>query len=190
MPVLKIAVPQCKFQYLHMDLVGPLPTSADGSTYLMTVVKRTTCWPEAFPLRGILAQECADAFTAGWVARFGVPHTITMDRGTQFTGAVWASMCRVLNIHHITTTAFHPQSNGLVERFHRQLKDAFHARTAGTAWLEHLPWILLGLRAAPKEDAAVSAAEVVYGYPLALPGQFQDPVLPPPPGVPAEKHSA
>ncbi len=92
-PVMKIAVPQSKFQHVHVDLVGPLPTSADGSAYLMTVLDRTTRWPEAFPLRGISTQDCADAFTSGWVARFGVPHTIATDRSTQFMVAVWASKC-------------------------------------------------------------------------------------------------
>ena len=92
------------------------------------VVDRTTRWLEAFPLQNITAVACADTFTAGWVARFGVLHTITTARGTQFTGALWASLCGTLNIQHITKTAFHPQSNGVVERFHQQLKDGLRAR--------------------------------------------------------------
>jgi len=58
-----------------------------------------------------------------------------------------------------------------MERFHRQLKEALHARGGGTKWLQHLPWVLLGIRAAPKEEAAVSAAEATLGVPLQLPGQ-------------------
>ena len=70
---------------------------------------------------------------------------------------------------HNTTTAFHPQSNGMVERFYRQLKNSLRARLASTNWFEHLPWVLLGLRSAPRED---SAAEAVYGSDLVLPHQF------------------
>ncbi len=73
---------------------------------------------------------------------------------------------------HITTTAYHPQSNGIVERAHRQIKDALRARLAGVEWPQHLPWVLLSLRAAPKEDAAISSAELVFGAALTLPGQF------------------
>ena len=51
------------------------------------------------------------------------------------------------------STAYHPQSNGMVERFHWQLKAALRARCSGADWLEHLPWVMLGLRAAPKEEA-------------------------------------
>ena len=85
-PPLKIQIPSRKFQHMHVDMVGPLPPAADGSMYLMTVLDPTTRWPEAFPLRGITARECADTFTAGWVARFGMPHTLTSDWGTQLFG--------------------------------------------------------------------------------------------------------
>jgi hypothetical protein len=60
----------------------------------------------------------------------------------------------------------------MVERSHRQLKDALRARLAGVNWYQHLPWVLLGLRAAPKEDSAVSSAELVYGASPSLPGEF------------------
>ncbi len=92
----------------------------------------------------------------------------------QFTSAAWQDLCQSLGMAHHQTSAYHPQANGLVERFHRQLKDALRARLCGLDWAEHLPWVLLGLRAAPKEDSAVSSAEVVLGSQLVLPGQFLD----------------
>ncbi len=58
----------------------------------------------------------------------------------------------------------------MVERAHRQLKDALRARLTGSAWPQHLPWVLLGVRAAPKEDSGLSSAELVFGAPLSLPG--------------------
>jgi hypothetical protein len=70
------------------------------------------------------------------------------------------------------STAYHPQSNGLVERAHRQLKAALRAREAGSDWPSHLPWVLLGLHAAPKEVSGVSSAEVVFGQQLVLPGEL------------------
>jgi hypothetical protein len=70
------------------------------------------------------------------------------------------------------TTAYHPQANGLVERSHRQLKDSLRARGAGADWPAHLPWVLLGLRAAPKEVSGISSAEAVLGQPLVLPGEL------------------
>jgi transposase InsO family protein len=171
-PVQPIAVPAKRFSHVHLDLVGPLPVAADGSTYLLTMVDRTTRWLEAALMRTMEAAVCADAFIAVRVTRFGVPATVTTDRGRQFSSAVWSTLCQRLNIQHIETTTYHPQSNGMVERTHRQLKDSLRARLAGPRWPEHLPWVLFGLRAAPKEDSSLSSAELVFDMPLTLPGQL------------------
>ena len=178
-PVQPIPVPTQRFTHIHVDLVGPLPVSSEGQSYVMTIIDRSTRWVEVIPLASTTATKCADALVSGWIARFGIPATITTDRGVQFTSAVWAVLCNRLGIKHVTTTSYHPQSNGLVERFHRQLKDSLRARLASSEWPSHLPWVLLGLRTAPKEDHNVSAAELLYGTPLALPGELVEQKEPP-----------
>jgi hypothetical protein len=67
----------------------------------------------------------------------------------------------------------------MVERSHRQLKDALRACLAGNKWPLHFPWVLLGLRAAPKEDTAISSAKLVFGSSVTLPDQFLDSSEPP-----------
>jgi hypothetical protein len=116
----------------------------------------------------------------GWVTRFGVPQQINSDRGAQFTSSVWSSFVSLLGIKSKPTTPYHPQANGAVERFHRRLIESLRARLAGGDWPSHLPWVMLGLRAEPREDSGVSAAELVYGCPLSLPGQFLTGSEPPP----------
>jgi hypothetical protein len=166
-----IAVPHRRFSHLHVDLVGPLPTSS-GYNHLFTIIDRTTRWPEVIPLSSTSAADCAAALFSGWVQRFGLPSTITSDRGPQFTYALWSALCRLLNIKHNPTTAYHPQSNGLVERFHRRLKDGLRARPANSDWCSHLPWVMLGIRSAWRLDSKFSPAEAVYGAQPVLPGQF------------------
>jgi cleavage and polyadenylation specificity factor subunit 1 len=167
-PVQPIPVPCARFTHVHVDLVGPLPVTADGHQYIFTAIDRSTRWAEAFPLKAVAAADCADAFIAGWVSRFGVPSCLTSDRGVQFCSVVWAAMMNKLGIKHIMTTAYHPQSNGVLERFHRRLKDALRAKAAAAAaadWSLQLPLVMLGLRSAPREDSGISAAELVFGSP-------------------------
>jgi hypothetical protein len=175
-----IPVPVRRFAHIHVDLVGPLPRSS-GFSYLFTVIDRTTRWPEAIPLTSTTAADCAAALLQGWIQRFGVPATITSDRGPQFTSSLWASLCTLLSISHTQTTAYHPQSNGLVERFHRRLKNSLRARAAGADWFLHLPWVLLGFRTSCGEDSELSPSEAVFGSQLVLPGQFLSAPEPPSP---------
>ena len=66
----------------------------------------------------------------------------------------------------------HPQSNGMIERFHRQLKASLKAQQNPSSWMDSLPLVLLGIRTALKEDIHFTAAEMVYGTSLRLPGEF------------------
>ena len=93
-PVQVFVTPSRRFAHLHVDLVGPLPTSQEGYTHLFTIIDRTTCWPDAVLLRSTTAADCAEALTSGWVARFGVPDVITSDWGVQFTSAIWEILCK------------------------------------------------------------------------------------------------
>ena len=146
-----------------------------GYTHLLTVVDRFTRWPEAIPLSQTDAASVGRAFALHWIARFGVPTDITSDRGPQFTAEIWRALAESLGskVHH--TTAYHPQANGLVERFHRSLKAALRARLTTSTWVDELPWVMLGLRTVPKEDMGASVAEMLYGAPLTVPGAFTVP---------------
>eukprot|EP00057_Strongylocentrotus_purpuratus_P008362 XP_011662836.1 PREDICTED: sodium-coupled monocarboxylate transporter 1 [Strongylocentrotus purpuratus] len=81
-----------------------------------------TCWPEAIPIADATAETVAIALVENWVARFGAPATITHDRGRQFQSALFTALANLLGCRTIATTAYHQQANGMVERFHRQLK--------------------------------------------------------------------
>ena len=170
-PLQTFEVPTRRFQHVHIDLVGPLP-EARGHKYLLTVMDRFTRWPEVVPLKDIDARSVAQAYVQNWVARFGVPDVLTSDRGPQFISELWSTMSVLLGTQLNQTTAYHPQSNGFIERLHRTLKAALKARITGPDWLDELPWILLGIRSTPKEDIGASPAEMVYGSTLTVPGDF------------------
>ena len=167
----KFTEPNERFDHVHIDIVGPL-SYADGFRYLLTCVDRFTHWPEAIPMIDIRAETVADAFFSGWIARYGTPATITTDRSAQFESKLWDSFCNQFGIIRNRTTSYHPQSNGMVERFHRQLKAATMAHESPNPWTITLPAVLLGVRSAVKERLGRSAAEMIYGTTLRLPGEF------------------
>ena len=170
-PLQRFETPLRRFDHIHVDLVGPLPPS-NGYTHLFTVIDRFSRWPEAIPLTSTTAADCAQALLIHWISRFGIPLHISSDQGPQFTSQLWMSVAKLLGtqVHH--STAYHPQANGLVKCFHRHLKSALRARLSCPNWINELPWVLLGIRTTPKEDLGCSSAEVVYGAPLSVPGEF------------------
>ena len=143
--------------HVHIDLIGPLPTSQGCSSHVLigSLTSQKLC-----PIPDISADTVAQAFISGWILCFGVPLTITTDQGQQFELTLWTHLMRLLGTHRIQTTAYHPIANGLVERFHCQLKGAIKCLPDTTHWTKALPLILLGICTSFKQDCHCTAAEL------------------------------
>ena len=165
-------VPMRRFDHIHADITM-VPVS-NGYSYLLTIVDRFTRWPTAIPLQDITTRSVIDAFSHHWFASFGVPSHITTDRGAQFTSAIWGQLLHIWGISHHMTAAYHPESNGLVERFHRRLKESLIAlcQDEKENWFWRLPCALLAIRTTLKPDIGASPADLVYGEGLAVPGEL------------------
>nr|CDS28529.2 gag pol polyprotein [Hymenolepis microstoma] len=170
-PLAGFPLPEARFRHIHVDVVGPLPPS-NSCSYILTCVDRFTRWPIAVPLRDTSSASVAKALIDSWISIFGVPSVINTDRGSQFTSNLFRELNQLLGTKHIRTTAYHPEANGLVERFHRQLKSAIIATSSNLNWAERLPIILLSLRTMVKEDLGCCPAELVFGTTIRLPGEM------------------
>lgn len=161
--------PQERFRHINIDIIGPM-ISSRGYSYCLTCVDRFSRWLEVTDMR---AETVAATFYAGWIARFGVPEIITTDQGGQFESSLFRELTNILGVKCVRTTAYHPQANGMIERTHRVIKAALMCRPTAY-WVDELPTILLGMRAAIKEDLGATMSELVYGETIRLPGEFFD----------------
>lgn len=173
-PVDSIPIPPGRFLHVHIDIVGRLPYS-DGYEYLLTIVDRFSRWPEAFPIKDMTAETVARTFVQHFVSRYGCPEIITTDRGTQFESRLMAELNRLLGIKRIRTTSYHPQGNGLVERFHRQFKASLRSACDSPTWSSFVPLVLLGIRTTYRPDLECTPAFMLYGENIRVPGQMSCP---------------
>ena len=169
-PIGDFYIPEKRFDHWNVDLVS-MPNS-NGFSYLLTAVDRFSRWPVAVPLADTTAATVADAFAQGIVANYGIPASITTDNGSQFCSALWTQLMQTWGIKSHFTTTYHPESNGLVERFHRRLKESMIALGSDEPndWFWRLPCSLLAIRTTLKPDLGASPADIVYGEGLAVPG--------------------
>ena len=161
--------PDNRFDHVHIDIITlPLVRNLH---HCLTVIDRFSRWPTAVPRADMQAVIVARAFYEHWICLYGAPLTISSDQGTQFESALFTALTKLVGAKRTRTTPYHPQANGMVERFHRTLKAALMC-SPNTPWPDLLPSVLLGLRTAFKEDLQASPAEMLYGTSLWIPGEF------------------
>ena len=115
-PLIPLPIMTVPFERIAMDIVGPLPRSRSGKRYVLVICDYATRYPEAILLRTIDAGHVAEALVE-FFSRVGVPGEILTDQGSNFTSQLLIEIYRMLHIHPIRTTPYHPQTDGLVERF-------------------------------------------------------------------------
>lgn len=161
----QIEIPDDRFEHVHIDIVGPLPIS-NGMRYILTMIDRFSRWPEAAAIPDMTAETVAKTFVEVWVARFGTPSKLTSDQGRQFESQLMKELNVLLGLERVRTTPYHPQSNGMIECWHRPLKTALESHKS--SWTDALPLVLLGLRTAIRGET--SASEMLYGTTIRIPG--------------------
>ena len=170
-PMQEAYIPQYPFQCIGIDTTGPFPESDYGNSYIIVLIDHFTGWPEAFAVSNKDAETVAQLLFEEIIARHGCPISITSDNGKEFCNHLVDKLTKNLNIHHIRTSPYHPQSNGKTERFNRFLKDALSKRIAENQkdWDNHLSAILMAYRMSVHDSTEFSPFFMVYG---------RDPVLP------------
>ena len=115
------------FEVVGVDIFGPLPRTVTGNRYIVVMVDRFSRWVELAPVPDITARTVADAVVDRIVLRHGCPTTLLSDRGSQFMSTLFKRMAERLGIKKVFSSAYHPQTNGQVERLNRYIASALSA---------------------------------------------------------------
>ena len=163
-PLVPLPVMKEPFERIAMDIVGPLPRSKKGNQYILVVCDYATRYPEAFPLRSISAETVAEHLMQLF-SRVGIPKEILSDQGTNFMSQLLRELYNLLNINQIRTSPYHPQTDGLVERFNKTLKAMLRKLVSkeGKNWDVLLPYVLFAYREVPQSSTGFSPFELLYG---------------------------
>ena len=146
-----------------VDLMGPFAESSNGMSYIIVMQDHFTKWIEAAPIPNKAAVTVADAMANMWFTRHGAPLQLHSDQGKEFTADVTREICEKLSIDKTFTTAYRPQSNGLIERSNRSLQAILrnYVNEHRTDWDDHLPAAVCAYRATPM-PAQISARTGCY----------------------------
>ena len=164
-PLGKVPIIDTPFKRIAVDLVGEIsPATSRGHRYILTVMDYATRYPEAVPLKRIDTTTIAEALVSIF-SRVGIPAEILSDQGTQFTANLMKEVSRLLSIKQLTTTPYHPQCNGLVERFNGTLKTMLKRMCAEKPkdWDRYIDALLFAYREAPQESLGFAPFEMLYG---------------------------
>lgn len=153
------------FDRVIVDCVGPLPKTRAGNQYLLTIMCSATRYPEAVPLRTITTKTIIKALVK-FFSTFGLPKVIQTDQGTNFMSKLFAATMKNLSITHQVSSAYHPESQGALERWHQTLKTMLkkYCVETNTSWDEGVPFVLFAVRETIQESLGFSPADLVFGH--------------------------
>ena len=162
--LISLPIVETPFSRIGMDIIGPLEKSRRGNRYILVVCDYATRYPEAFPLRSIDAETIAEKLVE-LISRVGVPDEVLTNQGSNFTLKLLAEIYEMLKIKGIRTNPYHPQTDGLVERFNGTLKNMLRRCTRQNPrdWDILLPYLLFAYREVLQESTRFSPFELLYG---------------------------
>jgi len=164
-PLQPIPVLTEPFSKIVIDCVGPLPKTKRGNKFLLTIIDVATRYPEAIPLRRITTKNVVKALII-FFTQVGLPTVIQSDQGSNFTSRLYEQVMKSLGIQQCRSTVYHPQSQGVVERFHYTLKTMIKAfcLETGSEWDEGIDLLLFSVRDSVQESLGYSPFQLIYGH--------------------------
>lgn len=161
---------QRPFQIVGIDIMD-LPKRERGNKHVLVLQDFLTKWPMVYPMPDQKSKRIVQILVEEFIPLFGVPETLLSDRGTNLLSYLMKDICSLLGIEKLNTTAYHPQCNGLTERFNRTLKTMLRkqAATYGLQWDKYLHGVLWAYRNTPHESTQEKPSFLLFGMDVRQP---------------------
>eukprot|EP00731_Ephydatia_muelleri_P036030 Em0193g3a len=159
------------WHHVSIDFVGPIsPISTSGNRYILTLSDQFSKWVEAVAVPTKEAHRVASALYKIFM-RMGLPNVLTTDNGSEFRNKLNAAMLKKLGIRHSFITPYHPQSNGLDERYNQTLQSMLSKAVMGhkEMWDEFIDSAVFAYNTSTHESTTYSPFEVMFGRKARLP---------------------
>ena len=166
------------FERVGIDLVGPLPLTAQNNRYIIVATDYLTRWPEARAVPDAGANTLAKFIFEEIICRHGTPKIILSDQGRNFISETIRILCEKFLIKHKFSSPYHPQTNGMVERLNRTLCESLAKVKEDDDWDLHIPAVLLAYRTKRHATTGYTPFQLVYGRQATLPIEALIPVHP------------
>lgn len=153
------------WEVMAMDVLGPLPTTTTGNTYVLVVMDLFTRWVEAYPLPTQDASTIARTLTNETFCRYGCPLRLLSDNGPAFTSGLLKEVTQLFRVQRSFTTPYHPQADGMCERFMSTLCNmlAKFCKDTQHDWDIYLPQVLFAYRARIQQTTNASPYFLLFG---------------------------
>ncbi|KAL6424939.1 hypothetical protein ACFW04_010072 [Cataglyphis niger] len=162
-PMVITDTPGSAFDKVSLDIVGPLPITNTGNQYILTMQDLLTKYSVAVPLREATSLAIADALTKNFICIYGTPKAILTDQGTNFLSALMRNLTKRFNIQHFKTTAYHPQSNGSIERSHHVLTEYLKTQVEKEKeWDNYINMAMFSYNTSVHEGTKFSPFELIF----------------------------
>ena len=158
-------------QTVAVDIMGPFPESKSGNSYILVVGDYFTRWMEAYPIPNQEATTVARVLTNEFFFRFSPPEQLHSDQGKQFESQLIAEVCKILGIVKSRTTPYHPQSDGLIERFNRTLLSMLKTAAADHPfdWEDQLRPLCMAYNTSVQATTGYSPFFLMFGRSVSMP---------------------
>lgn len=179
LPMTITDTPKGPFEKIQIDIVGPFPLTERKNKYILTIQDNFSKFADAIPLSQIDSITIAYSLAEQFISRYGCPRVIHTDRGSNFTSKVMQTFCKIFKIEKITSTAFHPQSLGSLERSHHTLVEYLKQFGHKQNWDLWLRFAMFSYNNTVHESTGFTPYTLVYGKEANIPTSFVKNAPPP-----------